>query len=316
MGLNRINAGGSGSAHRGDVANEAAMLALPSVAVGETAHRLDVLADFRCVALPSSSAANWQQVAGSNITTRSDGYHTHFFAPLAIDSSRKALDISGAFGDGAFQANLSATTAWATAGFLTQPNPSVANELSLVTFPAIQWDWSAGDSLFIFWMGRMTPEAAAWCGDTPSFVYNSGFKLGSTADGKLICNAYAAPSTAVYGPTSTNVVFEAAVTHSLAVCMSPAGMCFWTDGLRNPGHAGGGFSMPAGGPCSTVNNVPFKLGGDGQVLSNIQVGVALQTKALVILKGRRGNPPAVADLDALVAALHANPSALVSSDAW
>ena len=55
--------GGSGSTYLGTVADEAAMLAL-SAAVGDTAYRTDVSAEFRCIALPSSSAANWRQIPG------------------------------------------------------------------------------------------------------------------------------------------------------------------------------------------------------------------------------------------------------------
>lgn len=250
---------------------------------------------------------------------RSDGYHTHFFAPLAIDSDTKARDISGALSDGNFQANLSAATAWATAGYLTQPNPSVSGQLSLVQFPAISWDWAAGDSLFLFWAGRGTPDGTEqpWLGDTAGSALRSGIKMTCATDGKIKVNAYQnSPPVSVYGPTSTNAVIEASVTHSFAVCFAAdGGMCYWTDGLRNAGHASG-FLKPSGAPCSTVNSAPLNLGGDGSATSSIQNGIAVQTKAFVVLKGRRNNTPAVADLDALVAALHANPQALVSSAAW
>lgn len=261
----------------------------------------------------SDGAGGYASIGGSTVSSE---YHTHFFAPLATGADRKAWDISGALSDGVFQTDLSAATAWATAGFLTQPNPSVAGQQSMVAFPPISWDWSAGDSLFIFWVGRMTPEGAEapWAGDTSGAAANSGVKLTCTTDGKLKCNVYqTSPAVSVFGPTSTNAVFEAAVTHSLAVCISPAGMAFWTDGARNAGHASG-FLMPSGGPVSTVNAVTFKLGGDGS--GSPQLGVAIQTKAFVMLKGRRGRPPAIADMDALVLALHRNQQALVSSDAW
>jgi hypothetical protein len=265
----------------------------------------------------------WARSASELVTVGSGAavsseYHAHFFAPLAIDSDTTARDISGALSDGAFQANLSAATAWATAGFLTQPNPSVASELSLIQFPAISWDWAAGDSLFLFWVGRMTPEGTdqPWGGDTSGYAAGSGIKVTCTTDGKMKVNAYASPSTSVFGPMSTNAVFEAGVTHSLAICFaSTLGIAMWTDGARNAGHASG-YLMPGGGPCSTVNAVPFKLGGDGSTAANIQNGVAMQTKAFVMLKGRRGRPPAIADMDALVAALHRNPQALVSAEAW
>lgn len=263
----------------------------------------------------SDGAGSYSALGGSTVSSE---YHTHFFAPLATGTDRKAWDISGALSDGVFQTDLSAATAWATAGFLTQPNPSVANALTLVAFPAISWDWSAGDSLFVFWAGRMTPEAAEtpWLGDTTGFAFGNGIRLMCSTDGKLKANAYQnSGSVSVWGPTSTAVVFESAVTHSLAVCFSPAGIAFWSDGARNAGHAAG-FLMPSGGPCSTVNANTLKLGGDGGTTSTIQNGPAMQTRALAVLKGRRANPPAIADLDALVAAMHRNSQALVSSEAW
>lgn len=250
--------------------------------------------------------------------SRSAEYHLHFYAPLVLDGDTKARDISGALSHGNLQANLSASAAWATAGFLTQPNPSVANNLSLVAFPPLSWDWVSGDSLFIFWAGRATPEGAnaPLMGDTSGFAAGNGVKIICTTAGKLNMNVYqASGSVSVFGATSTETAFEASVTHSFAICITPSGIAYWVDGARAAGHAAG-FLMPANGPCDTVNAVPFKLGGDGSTTASVQNGVAAQTRALVILKGRRGKAPAVADIDALVAQLHANPLARVSSGGW
>lgn len=270
----------------------------------------------------SDGAGGYVALGGS---VPSSEYHTHFYAPLAIDSDRNARDISGALSDGAFQTNLSAATAWATANFLTQPNPTVASELSLIQFPAISWDWASGDSIFVFWVGRGTPEAGdvGVMGESYGFSYGNGLRLLCTSTGKLKASVYqTSGSVSVFGPTSTETVFEASVTHSFAVCVRPhgsggsgGGMAFWIDGARGSGHASG-FVMPSGGPCTTTTANTWKLGGDGQTVGSIQNGLAMQTKALVVLKGRRGRPPAIADMDALVAALHRNPQALVSAEAW
>lgn len=248
----------------------------------------------------------------------SDGYVCHFYAPLACDSDTKARDISGALNDGSFQANLSAATAWATAGFLTQPNPSVSGELSLVQFPAVSWDWSAGDCLFIFWMGRGTPEGsdAPMFGDSAGAGLRSGFKLMVTPGGNVKSMVYQNPSTSVYGPVSSAAVVSSSVTHSFAICVvSDGGMCYWSDGVRNAGHVAG-YLKPSGAPVSTINAAPVYLGGDGYAPGGVQNGMALQTRALVVLKGRRNNIPTVESMDVLVAALHRNPQALVSADAW
>lgn len=269
----------------------------------------------------SDGAGGYVALGGS---VPSSEYHTHFYAPLAIDSDRKARDISGALSHGNFQANLSAAAAWATAGFLTQPNPSVASELSMVEFPAISWNWADGDSLFVFWCGRGTPEAsdAPLLADTYGYSFGNGTRIMSTTAGKVKVNFYQnSGSLTVGGPVSSATVFEAGVTHSFAMCFRPhvsgvgGGICFWVDAIRNPAHASG-FIMPANAPCDTTTAATLKLGGDGATSGSIQQGMALQTRALVVLKGRRGNPPMVGDMDALVAALHANPQALVSAASW
>jgi hypothetical protein len=249
----------------------------------------------------------------------SSEYHCHCYAPLATDSDRTFRDISGALADGAFQTNLAAAAAWATAGFLTQANPASAGQLTMVEFPALSWDWAAGDSLFVHWAGRLTPEGSdmVFLGDTTGASFGNGIRLLSSSTGKLKANAYQQTgSLSRFSGTGTSTVFEASVTHSMAVCFSPAGIAFWSDGARDATYASG-FIMPSsGGLVSTVNTATLKLGGDGGTASSIQNGPAMQTRALAILKGRRDAPPAIADLDALAAALHRNPAGLVSAAAW
>ena len=245
-------------------------------------------------------------------------YLAHFYAPLAIDSDTKARDISGALGDGTFQANLAASAAWATAGFLTQANPATISHLTMVEFPAISWDWAAGDALFIFWAGRMTPEGSdtVFLGDTTGASAGNGIRLLASSTGKLKANAYQQSGTlSRFGGTGTSTIAEASVTHSLAVCFHPDGLAYWSDGARDATYASG-YLMPSGGVVSTINTATLKLGGDGGTSGSIQNGPAMQTRALVVLKGRRSAPPAIADLDALVAALHRNPAALVSAASW
>lgn len=254
---------------------------------------------------------------GSSILPSTE-YVTHFYAPLAIDGDTKARDISGALGDGTFQTNLAASAAWATAGFLTQANPTGVGQLTMVEFPAISWDWSAGDCLFIFWAGRLTPEGSdtVFIGDTTGASAGNGVRVLSSSAGKLKANAYQqSGALSRFGGTGTSTVFEASVTHTIAVCWHPSGLAYWSDGARDATYSSG-FLMPTGGAVSTVNTATLKLGGDGGTSGSIQNGPAMQTRALVVLKGLRSAPPVIADLDALVAALHRNPAALVSAASW
>ena len=251
----------------------------------------------------------------------SSGYHFHGFAPNQINSDLKFYDYSGALNDGAFQAGLTASAAWANAGFLTQKNPDTISELTLVALPALSFDYLAGDSLFVFWRGMATPEGSDMplMGDTFGTSAN-GIRMMVTSAGKLKVNAYQASGTqSRFGGTSTGTCFEASTAHSVGFTIDgvTGKHCYWIDGARDAGYSGGPLTFGSGGIVDTLTATTLKLGGDGGTSGSIQQGVACKTQGLVIVKGRRGlGAPANADMDLLVANLHRNPRALVLSTAW
>lgn len=262
-----------------------------------------------------------ENILALNTLRQSDGYHFHGFAPNQINSDLKFYDYSGALNDGAFQANLAAADAWASAGYLTQANPSVGGNLSLVALPALTFDYLAGDSLFIFWRGMATPEGSDMpvMGNSVGSSQN-GLRVMCSSAGKLKLNLYQASGTlSRFGGTSTATVFEAAIAHSFAVAIDgvTGKHCYWADGVRDAAYASGFLTLGSGGIVDTASSATLKLGGDGQTSATVQVGVAMSTQALVILEGRNGlGTPAVADLDLLVANLHRNPQKLVLASAW
>lgn len=283
------------------------------------------VAGIRSSGLSALTAAQVQAVQEATAagfgaaSVRSTGYHCHIWTPDQTNADRKLWDVSGQLNDAAFQANLSAATAWATAGFCTQPNPSVSGELSLIEVPALSWNWAAGDSLFVFWRGRLTPEAGdvSMLADTAGTAA-SGVKIMATAAGKVKVNLYqASGALSRFGGTSGGTCFEPSITHSFGLLVTGAGeQCVWVDGARDSAYSSG-YAAISGGPVDTTSAVTLKLGGDGTTSSGIQNGPAMQTQALAILKGRRSlGAPAVAQMDALVRALHASPAALVSAAAW
>lgn len=261
------------------------------------------------------------QALKTDAMRQSSGYHFHGVAKKQCNSDLKFLDLSGALNDGVFQTHLDAATAWATAGFLSQPNPSVSGNLSLITIPPLQFDYLSGDNLFFFWRGRATPEASdqPLLGDTSGTSVGNGIKVVVTASGKLKVNAYQQTgAVSRFGGTGTSTVFEASKTHSFAFAVDGAAgkLCYWSDGVRDATYASG-FLAWNGAKIDTLNAATLKLGGDGSASGGVQLGVACQHDALVILKGRRTvGIPSVAALDALVSQLHRNPAALVTAEAW
>lgn len=252
---------------------------------------------------------------------QSFGYQFHGFAPNQLNSDLKFYDYSGALNDASFQTHLTAANAWATAGFLTQADPSGAGNLLLVALPALSWDYTNGDSLFIFWRGMATPEGSdqPLIGNTSGTSAN-GIRLMVSTAGKLKVNAYQASGTlSRFGGTSTATCFEAAIAHSFAVAIDgvTGKHCYWVDGARDAAYSSGFLTFGSGGIIDAVSSTTLKLGGDGSTSASVQNGVACKTQALVILQGRRGlGTPVVADLDLLVANLHRNPQRLVLATEW
>lgn len=252
---------------------------------------------------------------------QSDGYFFHGWAPNQLNSDLKFLDYSGALNDAAFQTNLSASAAWATAGFLTQADPVTASNLQLVALPALAWDYLRGDSLLVFWRGMATPEGSdqPLIGNTGGTSAN-GIRIMITSAGKLKVNGYQASGTlSRFGGTSTATVFEASTAHSFAVAIDgvTGKHCYWVDGARDAAFSSGFLNFGSGGIIDMVSATTLKLGGDGSTSTSVQNGVACKTQALVILQGRNGlGTPVVADLDLLVANLHRNPQRLVLASQW
>ena len=140
--------------------------------------------------------------------------------PNQLNSDLKFYDYSGALNDASFQTHLTATNAWATAGFLTQADPSGAGNLLLVALRRCHGTTN-GDSLFIFWRGMATPEGSdqPLIGNTSGTSAN-GIRLMVSTAGKLKVNAYQASGTlSRFGGTSTATCFEAAIAHSFAVAI-------------------------------------------------------------------------------------------------
>lgn len=257
----------------------------------------------------------------------SDGYFLRFVAPFApATGDLKAWDRTANRNDGTFQANLSAAAAWATAGLLTQKNPDTVSEQTLVSFPALGFDYTNGECILIFWKGRGTPEGTdqPMLGNTIGASIANGIRIPVTSAGKIKFAAYqnsGAVSASTGATTSTAV--ETSLTHSFAICLcGSAGpnnaankIKFWIDGVADAGTAN--FVNFNGGTTVDCNQGSrnLLLGGDGNTSASIQLGLALQTEALQILKGRltSGAPAAI---DTLVKDLHSNPAKIVTAAEW
>lgn len=262
---------------------------------------------------PLSEIANIAAIRGS------DGYHYAGWARDQIATATKLFDQSGNGNDAALQAGVSAATAWATAGLFTMPNPTGTTDLAEI--PTLDFDYAGGETLLLFWRGFATPEGSDMplLGDTGdgSATTRQGLNLICTSAGKMKFWLRDSAGALSASGTSTSTCFEAAVEHTLAVCLDglTRKYAFYVDGVRESAFVPNFLTFASGATPDTISGRTLKLGGSGRVSGGVQDGIASQTRALHVLRRAIGLG-APTGIDDIVANLHRDPTRLVSAEAW
>jgi hypothetical protein len=250
---------------------------------------------------------------------QSDGYHYAGWARDQIATATKLADQSGNENDAVLQAGVDAATAWATAGLFTVPNS--AGTTGLAEIPTLDFDYAGGETLLLFWRGFATPEGAdtALIGDTGdgSATTRQGLNLVCTPAGKMKFWLRDSAGALSASGTSTSTCFQAAVEHSLAVCLDglTRKYAFYVDGVREAAFVPNFLTFASGATPDTISGRTLKLGGNGRVSGGVQDGIASQTRALHVLRRAIGLG-APTGIDDVVANLHRDPTRLVSAEAW
>ena len=242
----------------------------------------------------------------------SDGYYLHYNAAKQTASDTKVHDISGAKNDGIFGANLPAASAWANAGYISTLNPGAGATDSVIRIPPLIWDFTGGESLLIFWKGIVTPEAAdeSLMGNTAGAT-PAGMRVRVKTTG-AVDFVISSGGTQYYASGSSAVCFEAGKVHSFAIAIDAkkAAYSVYVDGKIDKRNWV--FNGNVAVDCRSV--VPWTIGASSASPGGT-AGIATQTSALVMLRGRVGlGLPA--DVDDLVSDLHRTPDMLVNKGAW
>jgi len=249
----------------------------------------------------------------------STGYHFAGIPGDHINTATKWYDRSGMGNDAAFQASISAAAAWANPGYCTIPDP--VGTTALMAIPALNFDYAAGQSLFIFWRGLATPEGTDYpiMGDSGqnSATFANGVALICKTTGKVHIRAYDAAGNASAGGDSTTTVFSATVENSFAICLDGVTRtyCYWANGVRESAFASNFLSFASGASIDTISGRSFKLGGSDIVTASTQWGVLQKVRQLHILR-RAAGLGVPAGIDAMVLNLHKNPQRLVTAAEW
>lgn len=244
----------------------------------------------------------------------STGYFCHAYAPNQQSTDNGFYDLL-AISDGARGANLSVPQLWANAGYASTLDPSAGVVDSGIAFPALAWDWNAGESLLVFWRGKITPEGANT--SMMGQAYNAsqkGWQIRAMTTGQADLAFRAGDgATSVFATSTPNVVgkvpFVTGEEHSFMLAMDGLNRVarWYVDGELVTQASVAAFDCYNGTHAT-------RLGSAAQT-PTASDGIASQTKALVILKGRTGKA-LPGNIDTLARRLHRSPHRLITSDQW
>lgn len=254
---------------------------------------------------------------GVNPLAKHPYYHFHGCGANQYLGDSKFLDMSG-INHGIRGANLSDAAMFATAGYVTTVNPATSLTDSVIRIPAINFDYSAGETLIVWMLGKWTPEASAeiMIGDGYSTTAGQrGWAIRVTTTGKVQPVLYGA--TSGFGGSSAATVFDGAL-HSFGVVLAggPKKYCLWADGEvdTNFGSDYATFNSGTDHDTRSINTINI---GAGSPSPGGLSGIACVVRACAILRLPASRPlPSVADFTEAFQQLRASPDRLILAGAF
>ena len=248
-------------------------------------------------------------------------YFFHGYAGNQFAGDDKFLDMA-AGNHGIRGADLSDSQMFANAGFVTTNAPSNPYDIAL-RMPNLNYDYSAGEKLFILWLGKITPEAneRAFIGDAfgtgTSGNGQRGIQIRVNQSGKLTAALFGSAAKAM--GLSNAIPFDGAV-HSIGVFLNGDSheYGYWIDGAMDSSFAGGMIVLD-GVNYDTKNSNTFNLGASYPapgISTAPQSGIATQTRALVIIRLPASYPsPSASAITNVCKALRTSPGKLLLAGA-
>ena len=237
-------------------------------------------------------------------------YHFHGFAGNQFAGDPKFFDFA-AGNHGVFGANLSNAQAFANAGYVSTVDPATGVTDSVIRIPSLNFDYSGGEKLIVWWLGAATPEGAdvTLMGDgSNTTAGNQGVRFRMNTNGKLSLVVYGQGNSGFSG-TTTGIPFDGTL-HSFAVAFDGANKKygFWVDEVLDPVIPNNYASYNAGIDLDTRTTNTWNIGASSRSPGGTE-GSAVKTRAMVILRLPDSVPlPLASELTPLLNALRANPS--------
>ena len=235
-------------------------------------------------------------------------YHFHGFAGNQFAGDPKFFDFA-AGNHGVFGANLSSAQAFANAGYVSTVDPAIGVTDSVIRIPSLNFDYSGGEKLIIWWLGAATPEGAdvTLMGDgSNTTAGNQGVRIRMTTAGKLSNVLYGQGNSAFSG-TTTGVPFDGSL-HSFSVMFDGATKKYgmWVDDVLDASIPNSYAQLASGVDVDTRTTNTFNIGAASRSPGGTE-GSAVKTRALVILRlPADKSVPLASELTSLFTALRAN----------
>lgn len=249
-------------------------------------------------------------------------YHFHGYAGNQYAGDSYFLDIASV-NRGVRGANLSDSEMFATAGYVTTKDPLNPYD-TCIRIPNLNFDYAAGEKLFIWWLGKVAPEA-----DERAFI-GDGFGTGTSGNGQrgvqVRVNQAGKLATALYGATAAGGTLSNAIpfdgtTHDIGVFFDGQNKVhgYWIDGLMDSAFSGVMATFSSGTAFDTKNSNTFNLGASAPAPGSAtapQSGLAVSTRALVIIRLPAAyTSPSVTKIALACAALRSAPQKRLLSSA-
>ncbi len=244
--------------------------------------------------------------------------HFHGFAGNQTVGDGKFFDLAG-INHGLRGVNLSDSAMFTTAGYVSTVDPAGGALDSSIHIPSVNFDYTGGEKLIVWWLGTGTPEAVnvPIMGDGWGNAGGQrGWRVRMTADGKFDISLLGA--TSGFSSASHAVVFDGTL-HSAAFCLDGTAKThgLWADDVYHPFFGSSLLSFNPGASFDTLSTNTVNLGSSRPATAATTEGAAIKIRALVIVRLPAGYAmPSVATLTKAFAQLRANPGKLILASAF
>ncbi|WP_090370930.1 hypothetical protein [Nitrosospira sp. Nl5] len=284
--------------------------------VGGTRHGEGVMLDLGTVIESQLIASG--DAASANLEMLHPYYHFHGFAGDQASDDSVFYDKSG-INHAVRGANLSVSQLWTTVpGYAStiDPAPSLAD--SVLRIPAINFDYSGGEKLIVWMLGKWTPEGSdtGMIGDGYNTLPGQrGWQIRVMASGKL--QPVLRGATSGFGGVLISTPFNGTLRDFGVVLDGQAKKyCVWVDGAVDPFFSSAYLTFSNGADFDTRSTNTVNIGSVTPAPGDT-TGIATSIRACVILRLPASYPvPTLASMTVVFKQLRANPGKLLLASAF